>query len=259
MTDLEQRVAAFQTALGAVPKRQFPIEILLFKQGDDFLLSAPKVVPPEIAIDSYNSAYLLKGQDRVFIVAQDKSPDDIANEVGHTLGHLFLDRIVLWRPFWLEEGAAEYFRKVGRNPETKRIVPADRIPAGDVLSIVSSATYKDSDPAGPFRIQSYRLLRIAMDDHAAELRAYINASKQEPGRDAMLPIDVDAATERLNEFVDTRIPPGVAAAEIQSREVPASTFPCIAATSWPRHAGLFRCRGGMKATLTKRAQRERSC
>ena len=222
VTDLEQRVAALQSFLGAVPKRQFPIEILLFKQGEDFLQSAPTAVPPEIAIDSYNSAYILKGQDRTFVVAQDKSPEDIANEVGHTLGHLFLDRIVLWRPFWLEEASAEYFRKVGRNPETKRIAPADRLPVADILSIVPSATYKDSDPAGPFRIQSYRMLRIAIDDHAPELRAFINASRQEAGHDATLAIDVDAATERLDQFVDTRIPPGAVATDIQSREVPSS-------------------------------------
>lgn len=146
-TDLEQRIASFQNAFGVVPKRQFPIEILLLKHSEDFLSSAPPVTPPDTGIDEYNSAYILRGADRIFIVAQDKSPDDIANEVGHELGHLFLDRIVLWHPFWLEEAAAEYFRKVGRNPEGKRILPADRIPVEDILTIVPSGTYKDSDPA----------------------------------------------------------------------------------------------------------------
>ena len=223
VTDLEQRVAAFQAAFGAVPKRQFPIQILLFKTSEDFLSSAPTVVPPEVPMDSYNAAYLLKGQDRTFIVAQDRSPDDIANEVGHALGHLFLDRSVLWRPFWLEEAAAEYFRKVGRNPETKRIVPADRIPAEDIFSIVPSGTYKDTDPAGPFRIQSYRLFRIALEGHTSELRAYIGALKQQTGREAKLSIDEDAATELLNQFLDTRIPPGPPPTDIQAREVPAAT------------------------------------
>jgi len=223
VTDLEQRIASFQTAFGVVPKRQFPIEVLLLKHSEDFLSSAPPVTPPDTAVDSYNSAYILKGADRIFVVAQDNSPDDIANEVGHELGHLFLDRSVLWHPFWLEEAAAEYFRKVGRNPEGKRIVPADRIPAGDILGIVPSGTYKDSDPAGPFRIQSYRLLRIMLDERSAELRAYINALKSEAGREAKLSIDESMATEQLNQFVDTRIPPGVATAEIQSREVPAAS------------------------------------
>src|SRR3982750_1384519 len=64
VTDLEQRVAVFQAALGTVPKRQFPIEIFLFKQNEDFL----SVTPPNSAIDTYVSAYFLKGADRNFIV-----------------------------------------------------------------------------------------------------------------------------------------------------------------------------------------------
>jgi hypothetical protein len=35
------------------------------------------VAPPE------RNAYLLTGPDRVFIIAKDKSPEDIANDVGH--------------------------------------------------------------------------------------------------------------------------------------------------------------------------------
>jgi TonB family protein len=224
VTDLEQRVASFQNAFGVVPKRQFPIEILLFKHTEDFLSSAPPVTPPDTGVDSYSSAYILKGADRIFIVAQDNSPDDIANEVGHELGHLFLDRMVLWHPFWLEEAAAEYFRKVGRNPESKRVIPADRIPVNDILAIVPSGTYKDSDPAGPFRIQSYRFLRTVLDEHPAELRAYISALKAETGRDSRLSIDEGKATEQLNQFVDTRIAPGVAAADIQSHEVSAESI-----------------------------------
>jgi TonB family protein len=219
VTDLEQRIAAFQNAFGVVPKRQFPIEILLFKHTEDFLSPAPPATPPDTGIDSYSSAYILRGADRTFIVAQDNSPDAIANDVGHELGHVFLDRMVLWRPFWLEEAAAEYFRKVGRNPEGKRIVPADRIPVGDILTIVPSGTYKDSDPATPFRIQSYRFLRIVLDEHAAELRAYINALKAENGRESRLSVDEGKSTEQLNQFVDTRILPGAAAADIQSREI----------------------------------------
>jgi len=219
VTDLEQRVAAFQNAFGAVPKRQLPIEVLLFKHTEDFLSPAPPVTPPNTGIDTYSSAYIVRGADRVFIVAQDNSPEDIANEIGHELGHLFLDRMVLWHPFWLEEAAAEYFRKVGRSPENKRIVPADRIPVNDILTIVPSGTYKDSDPAGPFRIQSYRFLRIVLDEHPAELRSYISALNAATGRESRLSIDDGKATEQLNQFMDTRIPPGAAAADIQSHEV----------------------------------------
>ena len=219
VTDLEQRLASFQAAFGSVPKRQFPIEVLLYKNAEDFLESVPPVVPPEMPIDEFNAAYVLKGPDRTFLVARDRSPDDIANEAGHTLGHLFLDRIILWHPFWLEEAAAEYFRMVGRNPDTKRIEREDRLSAGDILEIVPSATYRDSDPASLFKIQAYRLLRIVMEDRATELRSYINAMKLESGRDTRLSLDATRATERLSPFTDTRIPPGSVPANIQSREV----------------------------------------
>jgi TonB family protein len=87
---------------------------------------------------------------------------------------------------------------------------------------VPSATYKDSDPAGPFRIQSYRLLRIALDERRVEFRSYLNALKTEAGVNARLSIDENKATDQLNLFADTRIPAGDAPTDIQSREVPES-------------------------------------
>lgn len=219
LTDLEQRLAAFQVALGTVPKRQFPVEVFLFKLGDDFVASAPAGA----GIDSYSSAYFLKGPDRFFVAAQDKSPDDIANDVGHALGHMFFDRTVMWHPFWLEEGVAEYFRRIGRNPENKKLLPDDRFSAGDLLTIVPSATYKDSDPAGPFRIQSYRLLQIVLNEHATEFRSYLRALKTEDGRDAKLAVDGNAVTDRLNQYTETRIPIGTGMPDIQSKEVLASS------------------------------------
>src|SRR5262252_996768 len=73
VTDLEQRFASFQSAFGTVPKRQFPIEILLFKHSEDFLAPAPPATPPDTGIDANNSAFILRGADRTFIVAQDNS------------------------------------------------------------------------------------------------------------------------------------------------------------------------------------------
>jgi TonB family protein len=43
--------------------------------------------------------------------------------------------------------------------------------------------------------------------------------KTENGRDARLSIDAGKATEQLNQYMDTRIPPGVAATDIQSHEI----------------------------------------
>jgi len=219
LTDLELRLAAFQTAFGPAPKRQFPIEVFLFKHSEDFISAAPS----GSGVDMYSSAFFMNGPDRVFVVAQDKSPEDIANDIGHTLGHLFLNRMVLWHPFWLEEGAAEFFRKAGRSPDTKRVMPEDRIGVTDLVRIVPSSTYKDSDPAGPFRIQAYRLLRLVLDENASELRSYVNALKPESGRDATPAINESAMTDRLNQYTETRSPMGVGMPEIQVREIPAES------------------------------------
>src|SRR4030095_17240670 len=137
VTDFENRVAALSQAFGTVPARQFPIEIFLFNEDADFIEAVPRVQTPPAnnqnsrsPLDPFNTpndnrptkaAYLLRGPDRVFIVAKDKSPDDIANDVGHALGHALFERYVVWRPFWLAEGAAEYVRKVGRSVDRNPI------------------------------------------------------------------------------------------------------------------------------------------
>src|SRR5262245_29709966 len=190
VSDFEDRVEAFSKVFGKVPPRQFPIEILLFKEEQDFIeaiphiknqqpaqptqtvttttrggilglpggipgipgsggrgpattTSAPRVDRPQGDDQLKKVAYLIRGPDRIFIVAKDKSPDDIANEVGHALGHVLFERLVIWRPFWLAEGAAEYVRKVGRAPDTKRINEEEGFSAADMFTIVPSATYKD--------------------------------------------------------------------------------------------------------------------
>ena len=104
ISDFENRVAAFSQAFGKVPSRQFPIEVFLFNNEQDFIEALPHAKGEE---ELRKVAYLLRGPDRTFIVAKDKSPDDIANDVGHALGHVLFERYVLWRPFWLAEGAAE--------------------------------------------------------------------------------------------------------------------------------------------------------
>jgi hypothetical protein len=60
----------------------------------------------------------------------------------------------MWRPFWLDEAAGEYIRKLGRNPDTKPVPEKDAYTLDDLLTIVPSATYQDSDPVGAFRTQS---------------------------------------------------------------------------------------------------------
>ena len=105
ISDFENRVAAFSQAFGKLPARQFPIEVFLFNNEQDFIEALPHAKGEE---ELRKTAYLLRGPDRTFIVAKDKSPDDIANDVGHALGHVLFERYVLWRPFWLAESSAEH-------------------------------------------------------------------------------------------------------------------------------------------------------
>src|SRR2546427_664265 len=92
LADLESRVSVFEKTFGVVPRRQFPIEVFLFKKVEDF--TEVVTAGPDAAIDK--SAYLLKGPDRFFVAARDKSPEVIANDVGHGLGHVFFERFVWW-------------------------------------------------------------------------------------------------------------------------------------------------------------------
>src|SRR5215813_4719717 len=92
VTDFENRIATFSQSFGKVPPRQFPIEIFLFSQEQDFIEALPRVQGPEAENQFRRAAYLLRGPDRVFIVSKDKSPDDIANDVGHSLGHVVFER-----------------------------------------------------------------------------------------------------------------------------------------------------------------------
>src|SRR5438105_8896498 len=148
ISDFENRVAAFTQALGKLPPRQFPIEVFLFNNEQDFIEALPHAKGEE---ELRKAAYLLRGPDRVFVVAKDKSPDDIANDVGHPLGHVLFERYVMWRPFWLAEGAAELVRKTGRSPDTKAVPEQEGFSADDLVTIVPSATDNDNDPGGAFR------------------------------------------------------------------------------------------------------------
>jgi len=128
LEDFEGRFAALSSALGGLPERQFPIEVFLFSKKEEFLEAAPRPTGPDAGDEFIKSAYLWRGPDRVFVGARDKSPADISEDVGHALGHIFFERTVVWRPFWVAEGAAEYFRKIGRSPDNKRVSEKDSYP-----------------------------------------------------------------------------------------------------------------------------------
>ena len=200
IVDLENRAAGLSDILGKVPPRPFPIEVFLFDNEQDFTEVAPR---PKSEDEPRRTAYLLRGPDRIFIVAKDKSPDDIANDVGHSLGHVLFERYVLWRPFWLAEGAAEYVRKVGRSADTKSISEQDWFTVADVVTIVPSATYNDSEPGGAFRTESYRLMRLLADEKPEVIKRYIQTLRT--GSEHMPAIDIDAQgmESTLKTYVET--------------------------------------------------------
>jgi len=210
ISDFENRVAAFSQAFGKVPARQFPIEIFLFNNEQDFIEALPHGQGEE---QLKKAAYLLRGPDRTFIVAKDKSPDDIANDAGHALGHVLFERYVLWRPFWLAESAAEYIRKAGRSADTKAVSEQEGFSAGDVVTIVPSATYNDDDPGGAFRTESYRLLRILLDEKPDLIRQYLQSLRMESEHAPVNDIDAQAMDSRLKSYVETplKMPPVTAA------------------------------------------------
>jgi len=218
VSDLETRIATFSEAFGKVPPRQFPIEIFLFNEEMDFIEALPRVQPtqppPNVPspvglphapnnVQFTKSAYMLHGPDRIFIVAKDKSPDDIANDVGHALGHALFERYIVWRPFWLAEGAGEYVRKIGRGPDTKPITEQDRFTASEILTIVPSAMYNDNDPPTPFRTESYRLLRLMIDENPDALKPYLQALRMPSEKPPTPPIDGEAIDAKLQAYTET--------------------------------------------------------
>src|SRR5262245_38696663 len=69
VTDFENRIAIFSQAFGKVPPRQFPIEIFLFSQEQDFIEALSRVQSPEAENQLRKNAYLLRGADRIFMIA----------------------------------------------------------------------------------------------------------------------------------------------------------------------------------------------
>jgi TonB family protein len=215
LEDLEGRLTSLGQVLGEIPQRQFPVEVFLFSKREEFLETAPKPAGPDAPAEFEKSAYLLRGPDRIFVVARDKAPEDIAEDVGHALGHVFFERFVMWRPFWLAEGAAEYFRKVGRAPDAKRISEKDGYSVADLLEIVESRDYQDDARPTAFRTQAHRLFRLVVAEQGVAFREYLASLRTEEGKDAKLMIEASALQKRFDAYVETRIAPGSGAFNIR--------------------------------------------
>jgi TonB family protein len=214
LTDLETRVAAFEQVFGKIPSRQFPIEIFVFNNDPDFVEAAPR---PQADEKLNKSAYVLRGPDRVFIVAKDKSVEDLANDAAHALGHVLFERYVYWRPFWLAEAAGEYLRKTGRPAETKAVSEEQAFAARDLVTIGPSSTYNDNE-ATPFRTQAYRLLRVLLDKSPGLVKEYVQALRTDTEAQPSIQIDADAIDSTLKSYVETPLKAPAVSPVIKSAE-----------------------------------------
>ena len=220
LEDFEGRLAALGSALGGIPERQFPVEVFLFSKKEEFLEAAPRPPGSDAGGEFVKSAYLWRGPDRIFVGARDRPPADISEDVGHALGHIFFERSVMWRPFWLAEGAADYFRKVGRNPDNKRVSEKDAYPVEDLVEIVWPPKFDDDAPAPnitAFRIQAQRLFRLMLTQRlAADFLGYVKELGTLEGENAKLMKDVKALQTEFNTFTETVVPPGTGNFDIKT-------------------------------------------
>jgi len=243
VSDFENRVAALGQVLGKVPQRQFPIEIFLFNEEQDYVEPVPRDPgaqnpaaqnnplqnrpsqnsPAQVQYERMlgKSAYMLRGPDRIFIVAKDKSPDDIANDVGHALGHVLFERYGMWRPFWLAEGTAEYVRKIGRSADTKTISDQDAFSVADMFTIVPSATYNDNDPPTPFRTQAYRLTRFLLQQKPDAVRQYLQSLNMESAKAPQIALDAAAVEEDFKKYVETSVQASTVSVAVKASETDA--------------------------------------
>jgi TonB family protein len=207
VADFENRIATFSQAFGKLPPRQFPIEIFLFNEEQDFNEALPRLQGPESEKQPGKAAYLLRGPDRIFIVAKDKSTEDIANDVGHALGHVLFERYGMWRPFWLAEGTAEYVRKIGRSADTKAISEEEGFSVADMFTIVPSATYNDNDPPAPFRTEAYRLVRFLLAQKPDVLRQYLQSLRAESDKAPKIDIVAETIETEFKKYTETPLKP----------------------------------------------------
>jgi TonB family protein len=210
LEDLEARYAAFASAFGSLQPRPFRIRVFLMDDQEEFADSVPESSLKTIGtrrrrLVASESAYLVFSATGTFIVARDQDPSSIADDVAHSLGHLLLARSTLWHPFWLQEGVGEYLRRLGRGNTDGAVSRKDGFSVPDLLTVVPSGTYDDLEDGGPFRKQSYHLLRVLTDNFPDELEAFLQALRADSGRDASPSVPVDALGDLLFSYVETSL------------------------------------------------------
>ncbi len=197
LEDLEGRYHVFSQAFYPLESRPSPIRVILFDDRQAFLEWVPE------AFKMHNhAAYTLLGPGGPFVLARDSSPESIADDVGHSLGHLLLSRSVLWQPFWLQEGIGEYLRQLGRGGGDDPVSPADGFSLADVLTIVPSQNYDDLAEGGVFRLQSYHLLRVLLERYPEEFDTYMRSLGGAQGFDATPAVDSESLESELFQYED---------------------------------------------------------
>ena len=200
LSDLEARYTAFSEVFFPVEARQFRIKVLLVDDRREF-----EDLAPDDLKTRDKSAYFVQGSGGTFLLARDRGPDDIADDVGHSLGHLLLSRSAMWQPFWLQEGAGEYVRRLGQGAGADAVSPDDGFPLADLLAIVPPRAYDDLEEGGEFRTQAYHLVRIFVNDHPEEFRSYLNSLKEESGADARPEVDAALIEEKIFRYRDSAL------------------------------------------------------
>jgi TonB family protein len=128
---------------------------------------------------------------------------------------VFFERYTIWRPFWLAEGVGEYFRKIGRNPDSKKISEKDGYPVADLFEIIPTKQYDDDAPATAFRIQSYRLLRVLLTQHNSAFRTFLEQLSTLEGQSSKVDIDGKALQGEFDSFSETLIAPAAGSLDIK--------------------------------------------
>jgi TonB family protein len=212
LQDLEARYAAFSAAFLPLDPRQVPIQVFLMDNRDELRDSVPESVlkrvgemlgDPRLIAD--RSGYLVYSPTGTFILGRDHDPSDIADDVAHSLGHLLLARSTLWQPFWLQEGVGEYMRLLGRGRADDAVSSEDAYSVEDLLTIVPREDYNDLEDGGTFRQQSYHLLRVLMENHSDQFRAYLRALGEEDGSGATPELDESDVAEKMSSYTDTAL------------------------------------------------------
>ena len=214
LDDLEGRYQVFSQVFYPLESRASRIRVVLIDDRQDFL----GWVPETLKIHDL-AAYLLPGSGRPIVLARDSSPESIADDVGHALGHLLLSRSVLWQPFWLQEGVGEYLRRLGRGGDDDPVSREDGFSLADVLTIVPSQNYDDLVEGGVFRLQSYHLLRILLDRHPEALDAYVRSLGEEEGFDATLGVATESVESQLFQYEVGSLPFSATRVRSESRPV----------------------------------------